>query len=79
MLGQGRRTGGPGKHNAQKAAFYSSVCKPRQTRAQMREENKTADISFSKLALVASCCSGPLMQTHMQTQGKNPHGILPET
>lgn len=44
-----------------------------------KEGNTMASVSFSKRASVVSCCSGPLMLTHMRTQEKNPHGTLPET
>ena len=44
-----------------------------------REGNTMANASFSKRAWAVSCCSGPRKLTHMQTQGKNPHGTLPET
>lgn len=67
----------------------SSVNEPRQlsvhkleVRAGERhatEGNTMADVSFNKLASVVSCCSGPLMLTHMRTQEKNPPGTQPET
>lgn len=69
---------GGGAHGQEKPGGRLLGTKAQTGQSELTEGGDiTAGVSFNKPASAVSCCSGPLMLTHMPTQGKNLHGTRP--